>query len=110
MRSCTVLCSAWGANRVFVPHTHAVCAPLCPSLSAPLVVRPLLWYHSGRNLYLARASIVARLVGCSTADPEVTGSIPDQGTLLVHSPGQGVCERQPITVSPPLFIPNIPSL
>ena len=49
---------------------------------------------------------VAQWVGRLLAKQKVTGSVPSQGTCLGcgFGPSHGVCERQPIDVSLPLFL------
>ena len=53
---------------------------------------------------------MAQWIGCWPANQKVTGSIPSQGTCLGCRPGTqlGVCKRQPISVSLPLFLPPFP--
>ena len=49
---------------------------------------------------------VAQWVGCHPINQKFNGSIPCQGT----GPQLGVCKRQPLDVSLPLFLPSFPSI
>ena len=55
---------------------------------------------------------MSQLVGHCPMKQKFPGLIPGQDTCLGFGfvPGWGVYERQPIDVSPPLFLPSFPSL
>ena len=73
--------------------------------------KDLTYYFVSLIFSIAMAGI-AQWIEHQLANRKVPSSIPSRGTCLSGGPGPqfGACERQPLDVSLPLFLPPFPSL